>query len=117
MDNSALTALGWGKTPEPPYYVAIFTQQRTDVDDGFSAMVERMVAAVRQQPGFLGMEAAEGTDGIGIVVAYWEEDESIKRWKLHLEHREAQKLGRERWFSRYRVRIGRVERAYGFDVA
>lgn len=116
MNSSALTALGWGKTPEPPYYVAIFTSQRTDTDDGFGEMVERMVETVRQQPGFLGMDSAEGTDGIGIVIAYWKDDESIRRWKLHAEHLEAQKLGRQRWFKRYQVRVGRVERAYGFDL-
>jgi heme-degrading monooxygenase HmoA len=115
MNNATLTALGWGKTPEPPYYVAIFTWQRTDNDDGLGAMVERMAEIVRQQPGFLAMDSAEGTDGIGIVVAYWEDDESIRGWKLHLEHLEAQKLGREQWFKRYQVRVGRVERAYGFN--
>lgn len=117
MDNSALTTVGWGETPEPPYYVAIFTSLRTDADgDGFSAMVTRMVGIVRQQPGFLGMESADGADGTSIVVAYWKDDESIKRWKLQMEHRDAQRLGRERWFKRYRVRVGKVERAYGFDI-
>lgn len=116
MDNSALTALGWGKTPEPPYYFAVFTSQRTDIDaDGFGAMVERMVEIVRQQPGFLGMENADGADGTSIVVAYWKDDEAIKSWKLQMEHRGAQKFGRERWFKSYRVRVGIVERAYGFD--
>ena len=28
MSSSILPALGWGSTPEPPYYVAIFTSQR-----------------------------------------------------------------------------------------
>ena len=117
MENSELTALNWGRTPEPPYYVAVFTSQRTEVDDdGFAAMVARMVEIVQQQPGFLGMESAVGADGIGIVVAYWKDDESIKGWKLQMEHRHAQALGRERWFKHYRVRVGRVERAYGFDV-
>lgn len=117
MDNSTLTALGWGKTPEPPYYIAVFTSQRTGVDDdSFAAMVERMVEIVRQQVGFLAMESAEGADGIGIVVAYWKDDESIKKWKLQMEHRDAQRLGRERWLKRYRVRVGKVERAYGFDL-
>jgi hypothetical protein len=27
----------------------------------------------------------------------------------------AQKLGRQQWYETYRVRIGRIERAYGFD--
>ena len=116
MNNSELTALGWGKTPGPPYYVAIFASQRIGVDADFGVMVERMSEVAQKQPGFLGMDSAEGGDGIGIVVSYWEDGESIRRWKLHLEHLQAQKLGREHWFKRYQVRVGRVERAYGFEI-
>lgn len=57
MSNSTLPALGWGSTPEPPYYVAIFTSQRRENIEGFETMAERMVELVRQQPGFLAMDS------------------------------------------------------------
>jgi hypothetical protein len=50
MSNSKLAALGWGSTPEPPYYVAIFTSQRSEDIEGFEPMAERMVELVHQQP-------------------------------------------------------------------
>jgi heme-degrading monooxygenase HmoA len=115
MSGSSLPVLGWGKTPEPPYYVAIFTSQLSEDVEGFEAMAERLVERVREQPGFLAMDSVEGANGIGIIIAYWKDEESIRKWKQHLEHLKAQKLGRERWFKSYQVRIGRVERAYGFD--
>ena len=31
-------------TPVPPYYAVIFTSLRTEVDRGYAAMAERMVA-------------------------------------------------------------------------
>jgi hypothetical protein len=31
------------------------------------------------------------------------------------EHREAQQLGRERWYRSYRIRVCRVESGYGFE--
>jgi heme-degrading monooxygenase HmoA len=45
------------------------------------------------------MDSVEGSDGISIVVAYWKGEESIRKWNHHLEHLEAQKEGRRRWFK------------------
>ncbi|RQM67928.1 antibiotic biosynthesis monooxygenase family protein [Aeromonas enteropelogenes] len=98
-------------TPEPPYYAVIFTSQRTDVDEGYAAMAERMLALARTQPGFLGVESAR--DGVGITVSYWRDLESIRHWKSDLEHQEAQRLGREQWYRTFKTRIARVERDYG----
>lgn len=98
-------------TPKPPYYAVIFTSLRTDGDDGYGEMAERMVELAAQQPGFLGIESAR--DGLGITVSYWDSLEAIKQWKANLEHKEAQKKGREQWYSSYRVRVAKVEREYG----
>ncbi|WP_421216742.1 antibiotic biosynthesis monooxygenase family protein [Aeromonas enteropelogenes] len=98
-------------TPEPPYYAVIFTSECTDVDEGYAAMAERMLALARTQPGFLGVESAR--DGVGITVSYWRDLESIRHWKGDLEHREAQRLGREQWYRTFKTRIARVERDYG----
>jgi heme-degrading monooxygenase HmoA len=99
------------KTPEPPYYAVIFTSLRTEVEDGYSAMAEKMVELAAFQPGFLGVESAY--EGLGITVSYWADLESIKSWKANSEHLEAQQLGRDRWYSSYKTRIAKVERDYG----
>jgi heme-degrading monooxygenase HmoA len=115
MTSSQLPTFGWGTTPQPPYYVVIFTYQRTEGDQGYDAMAQRMGEAAQQQPGFLAVETMQGADGVGVVLVYWKDTESIIKWKHHLEHLSAQKLGRERWYKSYRVRVAKVERAYGFD--
>ncbi|MBB3142657.1 antibiotic biosynthesis monooxygenase family protein [Halomonas organivorans] len=99
------------ETPVPPYYAVIFTSLRSEVDAGYAAVAERMMALAAEQPGFLGVESAR--EGLGITVSYWSDLEAVRRWKAQAEHREAQRMGRERWYSRYRVRIARVEREYG----
>jgi len=108
---SASTSLA--RTPEPPYYAVIFTAQRTEGDRGYGAMAERMVELAAQQPGFLGVDSARSPDGLGITVAYWRDEESIKAWKQHTEHRQAQRAGQQTWYADYQVRVARVERAYG----
>lgn len=74
-------------------------------------MAERMVELASQQPGFLGLESAR--ENLGITVSYWESLEAISNWKKNAEHQEAQRLGRQQWYSNFRIRVARVEREYG----
>jgi heme-degrading monooxygenase HmoA len=105
------------RTPEPPYFVAIFTSVRHPEDGGYGAMSARMIELVRAQPGFLGMESVRTADGHGITLSYWDSPESIQAWKRDAEHLEAQRLGRERWYQRYALRVARVERQAFFEGA
>ncbi len=102
----------FANTPAPPYYAVIFTAQRTGSDHGYGAMAERMMELALAQPGCLGAEATRDADGLGITVAYFRDQASIAAWREHAEHLVAQRLGRERWYSHYQLRIARVERAY-----
>jgi heme-degrading monooxygenase HmoA len=99
-------------TPAPPYFAVIFTSLRTTEDAGYGQMSEEMVRLAEAQPGFLGVESAR--DELGLTVSYWRDQDSIAAWKRQVDHLGAQRLGRERWYAAYRVRIARVEREYGF---
>ncbi|ROH91113.1 antibiotic biosynthesis monooxygenase [Stagnimonas aquatica] len=101
-------------TPQPPYYAVIFSSTR-QADDGatYGETAERMVQLAQQQPGYLGVESTRGTDGFGITVSYWESEAAIQAWKRQLEHSEARRQGRERWYQHYELRVAKVERAYG----
>ena len=78
------------KTPEPPYYAVIFTNVRTEGDQGYAATSEKMIALAKKQSGFLGVE--------------------------HAEHKLARNRGRSDWYLSFKVRIARVERDYGFNM-
>lgn len=98
------------QTPKPPYYAVIFTSVRTEGDNGYSQMSDRMVELVQEQDGFLGWESARKE--VGITVAYWRDLESIRKWRDHLEHVVARRLGHEKWYQSFKVRIALVERDY-----
>ena len=100
-------------TPSPPYYSVIFTSERTEKDQGYADMAERMKELAKQQDGFLGMESAK--ENIGITVSYWKNLESIKKWKMNTEHIAAQQKGRSTWYKHYKIRICLVERDWEFD--
>lgn len=99
------------ETPEPPYYAVIFSNHLNQGAEGYDAMAARMSELAARQPGFLGVESARNQ--LGITVSYWESLEAIQAWKKHAEHLEAQRLGRQQWYSDFRVRIAKVEREYG----
>ncbi|WP_281546158.1 antibiotic biosynthesis monooxygenase [Grimontia sp. SpTr1] len=101
------------KTPEPPYYAVIFTNHRTEIDEGYGEMAERMVELAAEQPGFLGIESVR--EGLGITVSYWKDLESIKQWKANMEHVEAQKIGRKKWYAAFTTRIAKVEKEYSLS--
>lgn len=100
-------------TPKPPYYAVIFTSVRTEDDNGYSEMSERMEELVEKQEGFLGFESAR--QELGITVSYWKDLESIRKWKQNLDHLEAQQKGKSTWYKSYKTRIAFVERDYGFE--
>jgi heme-degrading monooxygenase HmoA len=99
------------QTPPPPYYAVIFTSIRNEGDNNYAQTAERMSELAKQQPGYLGHESAR--EEIGITVSYWESLEAIRNWKMNTEHLFAQKKGREEFYSKYKVRIAKVERDYG----
>lgn len=64
-------------TPEPPYYAVIFSSRRTEDDQGYTEMAEKMLQLAAMQPGFLGVESAR--EDLGITVSYWKSLEAIAK--------------------------------------
>lgn len=95
------------------YYAVVFTSQRTAVEAAeYEAMANRMLQLARSMPGFLDVESARAADGVGITVSYWQDLDSIRRWREQAEHQSAQHLGRTRWYQWYKLRICKVEAEY-----
>ena len=95
-----------------PYYAVIFTSKQQKDDSGYAKMAEQMETFAKQQPGYIGIESAK--EGIGITVSYWDTLDAIKNWKENSVHLFAQEKGKTDWYSRYKVRICKVEREYEF---
>lgn len=98
-------------TPEPPYTAVIFRSVRGDENEGYAETAEAMERLAEQQPGYLGIEGS--SDGrTSVTVSYWTSAETAAAWKEVGEHLAAQRLGAERWYRDYVVRIATVERDY-----
>ncbi len=105
------------KTPQTPYYAVIFTSLRTEVDQGYGTMSDKIEELAKKQSGFLGMESARDAkgDNLGITVSYWQTLEAIKEWKNNSQHLVAQELGKKQWYKAFKTRICKVERDYEFQ--
>ncbi len=99
--------------PDPPYYAVIFAARRTEADEpGYAAMAAKMSELALAHPGCIGMESTRDADGFGITVSYWHDLAAVQSWKADARHLVAQQLGRDRWYSHYRLRVAKVERQY-----
>ena len=94
------------------YYAVIFTSTLFADAKGYQEMAQAMELLAKKQSGFLGIESAR--NDIGITVSYWESETAILAWKANTDHQMAQKLGREKWYKSYHIRICKVEREYNY---
>ena len=106
---------GYAKTPEPPYYAVIFSSQRTEGNNGYGVMADKMVELASKQKGLLGVESARD-DVLGITVSYWDSLESIKNWKENAAHKVAQEKGKSIWYQDFALRVSKVERQNFFKM-
>lgn len=98
----------------PSAIAVIFTSTRTtEFEDEYRAVAATMDEMVRQQPGFISSESARDPESRrGITVSYWSDEDSAAAWKQVVEHLEAQRRGREEFYSDYSVVVARVTRSY-----
>lgn len=78
-----------------------------------------LAAALRDEllkiDGFISVERFESLyeEGKLLSLQFWRDDAAIGRWRAHLDHRQAQALGRGGLFAEYRLRVAEVVRDYG----
>lgn len=102
---------------KPPYYACIFTSRLNLSEpygiNGYAILADEMEELAKHSEGYLGIDSStRNTDGLGITISYWSTENATKRWKLQADHRAAQFLGKDRFYSDYQVHIAKVEREY-----
>ena len=67
-----------------------------------------------KMPGFISIERFQSLveESKLLSLSFWEDEESLLKWKANIEHMAAQKKGRDSIFEDYRIRIVEVKRDY-----
>ena len=76
---------------------------------------KRMIELVTAMPGFVGMDGAD-VEGGELVIARFESHDALAEWRNLPEHKEAQQLGRDRFFSAYRIEVCEAVRTYEWSA-
>jgi len=65
--------------------------------------------------GFISIERFKSLsqDGKILSLSFWRDEEAIARWRRQEQHHAAQRMGRDRIFRDYRIRVAAVVRDYG----
>jgi len=74
----------------------------------------RMYELATSMPGFISYKDFTAADGESVSLVEFESTETLLAWREHPEHKEAQRLGREQFFSEYQIQIGTPSRTYRF---
>lgn len=98
--------------PKPPYYAVMFSSQKSENSQGYDDMAKLVVELAETMNGYIGHESSRDQTGFGITISYWHSEDAIKAWHTNAKHQIAQKLGKERWYDHYVVRVAKVERQY-----
>lgn len=101
----------------PPGAVAVIFLSGRTADDaaGYGQAAAAMALAAAQCDGYLGMDSARDTDGIGITVSWWRDEAAALAWRRDPEHTRIREQGRAVWYDWYRVVVATVERAYAWQ--
>jgi len=99
--------------PNRDYYAVIFCSTKSENLEGYQEMDEQIMKLAIEQKGFLGYESA-GDLNAGIFISYWENMESIQKWRDNTNHIFAKKQGLDKWYDRFLSQICKVEHSHHF---
>jgi heme-degrading monooxygenase HmoA len=86
----------------------------SDVREEYIALVDRMVELAATMPGYISHKGFFAEDGERVTVVEFEHEEGMRTWRMHPEHRAAQKKAREVYYSEYSIQICNVVRETKF---
>lgn len=80
-------------------------------------LADELKASLMSLDGFISIERFESISQPGryLSLSFWQDEQSVHRWRNLDAHRMAQREGRDQLFSGYRLRVANVVRDYGLS--
>jgi heme-degrading monooxygenase HmoA len=85
-----------------------------DVREEYVALVDRMVELAATMPGYVSHKGFFADDGERVTIVEFEHEEGMRAWRMHPEHRAAQKKASEIYYSEYSIQVCNVVRESKF---
>jgi heme-degrading monooxygenase HmoA len=94
-------------------FIVLFRSRFSDkVDEEYDITEEKLTERVREIAGsdFAQVKSYQSEDGERLAVVWWRDRDTLDKWRADPQHREAQRLGREKWYSCYELSVAEVIR-------
>lgn len=75
----------------------------------------RMEELAITMPGYLAHKEFAAEDGERVTIVEFENEDAIRNWRMHPEHVEAQRKGRSKFYSEFRLTVCEVLREQKFE--
>ena len=89
---------------------------RPGMREEYVALVERMTELARTMPGYISHKGFFADDGERVTIVEFEHQDGMQAWRTNPEHRAAQKLARERYYTEYSVQVCTLDRESKFKT-
>jgi heme-degrading monooxygenase HmoA len=83
--------------------------------DDYLAIAAKLRPELEKMDGFISVERFQSLTDPGklLSLSFWRDEEAVRNWRNHEDHRRSQAAGRGGIFADYRLRIASVARDYG----
>ena len=75
-------------------------------------MATRMRSLAEAMPGFISFKSFSADDGERVSIIEFESEETLRAWREHPEHRRAQALGHNCFYSEYKIQVCTIIRQH-----
>ncbi len=97
--------------------VTVFRSRlRPGVREEYVALVERMAALAATMPGYVSHKGFFADDGERVTIVEFEHEEGMRAWRTNPEHRAAQKLARQKYYTEYHIQVCTLDRESKFEA-
>ena len=85
--------------------------------DHYLDLAAELKSELEKVDGFISVERFESLYEPGklLSLSFWRDEEAVRTWRNHAEHRNTQAKGRAGVFKNYRLRVADVIRDYGLN--
>jgi heme-degrading monooxygenase HmoA len=98
--------------------VTVFRSRlRPGIRDEYVGLVERMTEIAHTMPGYISHKGFFADDGERVTIVEFEHEQGMRAWRTNPEHRAAQKLAREKYYTEYSVQVCTLDRESKFNAA
>jgi heme-degrading monooxygenase HmoA len=90
------------------------TRPAPGVREEYATAVARMNELAQTIPGYVSHKTYYAEDGERCTIVEFEHEEGLRAWRTNPEHRAAQKMAREKYYTEYHVQVCTLDRESKF---